>query len=119
MIHLVGCSYYFTQPTHLVIEPLKKRGMQYCAARLLHRTEENRMRTYVLALTLLAVPLQCAVAAKSYSSMLMNAAINHDLERIRKDREKYLRTMEPSDRAGPDQGNDKQPNAHPPGSGTD
>ena len=40
------------------------------------------MRTYalVLALALLAVPLQSAVAAKSYSSTLMNAAINHDLE---------------------------------------
>lgn len=77
------------------------------------------MRTYVLALALLAVPLQSAVATKSYSSMLMNAAINHDLETIRKDREKYLRTLEPSDRAESDQGNDEQPNAHPPGSGTD
>ena len=77
------------------------------------------MRTYVLALTLLAIPLQSAVAAKSYSSMLMNAAINHDLEKIRKDREKYLRTMGPSDQAEPDRGNDKQPNAHPPRAGAD
>jgi hypothetical protein len=119
MIHHAGCGHAFSQPTYLAIEPLKKCGMRYCAAKRLYRTEENRMRTYVLALTLLAVPLQSAAEAKSYSSMLMNAAINHDLEKIRKDREKYLRMMESSDHAGPDRGNDKQPNARPQGSGTD
>lgn len=54
------------------------------------------MRSYVLALAIAAILIQPAMAARSYSSMLMNAAISHDLAKIRKERAKYREAESPN-----------------------